>query len=74
MPNTKYETMVSRARSINCEAFTDLPALLCNVCGHCVSFGGIEHLQEQQYEEWDVCYCSEEGENTLPTSSPQTSE
>lgn len=72
--NTKYERMVNNARSINCETFKDLPALFCDACGHCVSFGGIQELQEKQYEECDVCYCSEEGGNTLPTSSFQTSE
>lgn len=54
----KFEEMKKRATNINETDFRDLPALECARCSCCVSFGGCDNFEQQQFTVANVCRCN----------------
>ena len=53
----RYDVMVRESLSTTGAAFSDIPALECRECGHCVSFGGCLTFEQGQFTVDDVCMC-----------------
>ena len=53
----RFESMKRRALETNDHYFCDLPALECEKCGKCISFGGCDNFAAQQFTIEHVCHC-----------------
>lgn len=53
--NSRFDLM---CRVLNLDDdYRDMPGLVCLSCGHCVTFGGIDHFEERLFTVADVCSC-----------------
>ena len=53
----RFENWKAESLSTDCEAFTDLPQLICKIgtCNKLCSFGGFETFTKNEFTKNDVC-------------------